>query len=164
MKDGGTLEAWLLSDPRQKIVMELPKIEGVAVSIAFCSSEEPYEEAKYAIDNDPSTYWHSMYSVTVAQYPHWIDLDTKDLNNIRGLVYIPRNDSDNGNIKGYEIYVSEDGQNWGNPVASGEFANDRKKKRVDFTPVKGRYLRFKALNSQNGQDYASAAEIQVLCD
>lgn len=106
-----------------------------------------------------------MYSVTVAQYPHWIDLDTRDECNIKGVTYLPRQDGPNGDFKDYEVYVSQDGENWGEPVAKGTFVNDKTRKQVLFDhPVKGRYVRLKALNSQNGQDYGAAAEIEVLVD
>ena len=53
--------------------------------------------------------------------------------------------------------------NWGEPVAKGKFDYSRRLKKVEFEkPVKGRYIRFKGLNSQNGQDFASGAEINIL--
>lgn len=165
LKDGGTVEAWLLGNPRIKASATYDKIEKVPTQILFVSSEEPYEEAVYAIDGDPDTYWHTMYSVTVAQYPHWIDLDTREVKNITGVTYLPRQNGDNGAFKDYEIYVSMDGQEWGEPVAKGTFENDRKRKTIRFEkPVKGQYVRLRALSSQNGQDYGGAAEIEVLAD
>lgn len=165
LKDGGKVEARLLSNPRINATATFEKIEKVPVQVVFVSSEEPYEEAKYAVDGDPDTYWHTMYSVTVAQYPHWIDLDIRDSANIKGVNYIPRSGGENGDIKDYEIYVSADGKNWGEPVAKGTFKRNKDKKEIRFAaPVAGRYVRFKALNSQNGQDYASAAELEVLAD
>ena len=84
---------------------------------------------------------------------------------MKGFVYVPRQKGDNGLIKDYEIYVSEDGNNWGEPVAKGSFPNSRADQRVMFAqPVKARYIRFKALNSLNGQDYAAAAEFRLLAE
>jgi len=68
-------------------------------------------------------------------------------------------------IKDYEIYVSQDGKNWGSPIAKGTFPDGSKQQRVDFAqPVRARYIRFKALSSQNGQDFASAAEFKLIAD
>lgn len=106
-----------------------------------------------------------MYSVTVAKYPHWVDLDAGEVKTIKGFTYMPRQDSYNGNVKEYTIHVSMDGKNWGEPVQKGTFAGNRDEKKVIFSqPVKGRYIRFTALSEQYGQDYASGAELTILAE
>lgn len=106
-----------------------------------------------------------MYSVTVAKYPHWVDLDAGEVKEIKGFTYLPRQNGNNGNIKDYSIQVSMDGKEWGTPVKKGAFANNSKEKRVLFDkPVKARYIRFTALSSQNGQDFASGAELTILAN
>ena len=79
-------------------------------------------------------------------------------------MYLPRQDSGtNGNIKAYKLQVSDDGKNWGEAVVQGEFENNRKQQTVLFPkPVKARYVRFTALSSQNGQDFASGAEFELI--
>ena len=58
-----------------------------------------------------------------------------------------------------------DGKNWGTPIHKGTFENNLKEKRVEFNKaVKARYIRFTALSEQNGQDFASGAEITVLAE
>ncbi|MNL66207.1 F5/8 type C domain protein [compost metagenome] len=60
------------------------------------------------------------------------------------------------------MQVSTDGKNWSEPVAEGNFENNGKPKTVTLAkPVKGRFIRFTALSSQNGQDFAAAAEFSV---
>ena len=50
-------------------------------------------------------------------------------------------------------------------VVKGTFSPDKKKKTISFDkPVKGQYVRLCGLNSQNGQDYGAAAEIEVLAE
>ena len=134
--------------------------------MVYASSEEVYDgSAKNLVDNDPNTIWHSMYSVTVAKHPHWVDLDAGDVKNITGFTYLPRQDGGNGNVKDYTIHVSMDGKNWGEPVQKGSFANNRDAKKVTFNrPVKGRYIRFTALSEQSGQDFASGAELSILAE
>lgn len=73
-----------------------------------------------------------MYSVTVAKYPHWVDLDAGEVKNIKGFIYLPRQDGNNGKIKDYSIQVSMDGKNWGTPVQKGTFDNSSKEKQVEF--------------------------------
>ena len=106
-----------------------------------------------------------MYSVTVAKYPHWVDLDAGEVRAIKGFTYLPRQDGSNGNIKNYSIQVSTDGKTWSEPVAQGSFENNLKEKTVHFDkPVKARFIRFTALSEQNGQDYASGAELSILVE
>ena len=66
-------------------------------------------------------------------------------------------------VKDFEIYVSQDGKEWGNPVVKGSFKNSGDAQKVMFAqPVKARYVRFRALNEQNGNDYASGAEFGLI--
>ena len=106
-----------------------------------------------------------MYSVTVAQYPHWIDFDATEVRSIKGFTFLPRTDaSTNGDIKNYSISVSLDGKKW-EEIHQGEFTADKSLKRVTFAkPIKARYVRFTALSSRNGADYAAAAEFSLIAD
>lgn len=166
MREGGTITAWLKSNPEIKSVRTFSKQESIQTEVIYASSEEVGEgDAKNLTDGDPNTIWHSMYSVTVAKYPHWVDLDAGEEKAFKGFIYLPRRDGNNGNIKEYSVQVSTDGKNWSEPVSKGTFANNRDEKKVLFDkPVKGRYLRFTALSSQNGQDYATGAELTVLSE
>ncbi len=166
MREGGTITAWLKNNPEIKSTKTFNKLESIQTEVIYASSEEVGEgDAKHLVDGDPNTIWHSMYSVTVAKYPHWVDLDAGEEKAFKGFLYMPRKDSNNGNIKEYSIQVSSDGKNWGEPVCKGQFANNRDEKKVLFDkPVKGRYIRFTALSSQNGQDFATGAELTILSE
>ena len=166
LREGGKVEAWYKDNKVAVATQTFHKIENVPLSVLFCSSQETGENGiEHIVDNDPSTFWHTMYSVTVAQYPHWVDFDANGTKLMKGFVYVPRQDGPNGRIKDYEIYVSQDGKNWGAPIAKGAFPNGTKQQRIDFAqPVRARYIRFKALSSQNGQDFASAAEFKLIAD
>ncbi len=166
MREGGNVTAWFKSTPGIKASQTFGKIEKVQAEVINASSQETDGgEATNLTDGDAGTIWHTMYSVTLAKYPHWIDLDAKDAKIIKGVTYLPRQDSDNGNVKDYSILISTDGKTWSDPVAKGSFENDRKEKTVRFDkPVKARYIRFMALSEQHGQDYASGAEIGILAE
>ena len=141
--------------------------QNTGLQIAFASSQEPDEgDASYLVDGDPSTIWHTMYSITLAKYPHWVDFDAGKQKVIKGLTYLARQDGSlNGCIKDYEIYVSNDNKNWGEPVAKGSFEKTAKLQKVMFgRPVKARYVRLRALNEQSGQDYASGAEFTLVTE
>ena len=141
--------------------------QSAGLQIAFASSQEPDEgDASYLVDGDPSTFWHTMYSITLAKYPHWVDFDAGKEKVIKGFTYLPRQDGSlNGCIKDYEIYVSNDNKNWDNPILKGKFEKSAKLQKVMFSkPVKARYVRLRALNEQNGQDFASGAEFTLVTE
>ena len=141
--------------------------QNTGLQIAFASSQEPDEgDAAYLVDGDPSTIWHTMYSITLAKYPHWVDFDAGKQKVIKGFTYLARQDGSlNGCIKDYEIYVSNDNKNWGEPVVKGSFEKTAQLQKVMFgKPVKARYVRLRALNEQSGQDYASGAEFTLVTE
>lgn len=141
--------------------------QNTGLQIAFASSQEPDEgDAAYLVDGDPSTIWHTMYSITLAKYPHWVDFDAGKQKLIKGFTYLARQDGSlNGCIKDYEIYVSNDNKTWGEPVVKGSFEKTAKLQKVMFgKPVKARYVRLRALNEQSGQDYASGSEFTLITE
>ena len=164
LREGGTISAWTKENDWLVASQSFSRIESIPLSVVFASSQESGEgDASHLTDGDPSTYWHTMYSVTVANHPHWVDFDCGGVKTIKGFTYLPRQDSNNGNIKKYSIQVSNDGKTWGKAVAEGEFENNRKEKTVLLTtPIKARFVRLTALSEQSGQDFATGAEFKVL--
>jgi alpha-L-fucosidase len=84
---------------------------------------------------------------------------------LAGFFYLPRQDGCTvGNVDRYAFYVSEDGKTWGEPAARGEFGNIKAnpvQQTIRFArPVKGRYFKFVALGSADG-DCACVAELGV---
>ena len=164
LREGGKVTAWYKDNEQLRVTFEFNKIESIPVEVIYASSAEKGEgDASHLVDGDPNTYWHTVYSVTVAKYPHWIDFDCAEVKTIKGFTYLPRQNSSNGNIKDYQLQVSNDGKNWGEIIVKGSFENNQEEKRVMFTkPVKARYVRFTALSSQNGDDFATGSEIKIL--
>ena len=164
LRDGGTISAWAKENDWLVASQTFSRIESIPLSVVFASSQESGEgDASHLTDGNPSSYWHTMYSVTVANHPHWVDFDCGGMKTIKGFTYLPRQDSNNGNIKKYSIQVSNDGKTWGKAVAEGEFENNRKEKTILLTtPVKARFVRLTALSEQSGQDFATGAEFKVL--
>lgn len=166
MRDGGTVTAWYKENPQMKTSISFPKIESVQTAVIFASSQESGDgDASNLTDGDGTTIWHTMYSVTVAKHPHWVDLDAGEVKTIKGFTWLPRQDGNNGDVKDYTIHVSMDGKNWGEPIVKAAFDRSKDEKKVMFTkPVKARYIRFTALSEQRGQDYATGAEIMILAE
>ncbi|MPQ43868.1 discoidin domain-containing protein [Clostridium tarantellae] len=131
------------------------------------SSEETNLEnggAQNAIDGDSSTIWHTKYGGGVDPYPHYITIDLGEEKNLEGFSYLPRQVGNNGDIKDYEFYVSNDSENFGEPVSRGTFSYDGKKEiRVNFDePTTGRYIKLVGVNSVNGANFASCAEFDIV--
>ncbi len=166
MRTGGTITVWHKETPKVRISRTFDKVEFVPVTVLACSSEEPGENAANLVDGKPETIWHTAYGVTVTKYPHSVDFDCSELKTIKGFTYLPRQDGgNNGNIKAYRIQLSTDGKTWSEPVAEGEFDRGAALKRITFQkPQRARYLRFTALSSQNGLDFASGAEFTVIAE
>jgi beta-galactosidase len=133
----------------------------VKVVVLSASSEQQGEgEAAKVADGKPDTYWHTNYGLTVSNYPHALEFDLLDSVKLTGFTELPRQDGNaNGRIKKYELAVSTDRKTW-TVVKTGAFANSGGLQTVKFDkPATARYVRFTALSSQNGTDFASAAEI-----
>lgn len=166
LRSGGTVKAWYKDNAQLTAAQTYGKIDRIPLRVVFCSSQEHGEgSVEHLIDNNPQTIWHTMYSVTVAKYPHWIDFDASETKTLKGIIYTGRQDGENGKVKSYEIFVSQDGKEWGKAVLTGKFQASSNPQRVLFEqPIKARYIRFKALNSHNGADFASAAEFAVIAE
>ena len=166
LRQGGTITAWHTDNPKVRISRTYTRIESVPITVVDCSSEEPGENASRLVDGKTETIWHTAYGVTVTKYPHTVDFDCGEVQTIKGFTYLPRQDGGaNGNIKGYRVQLSQEGKTWSEPVAEGEFERSSNLQRVMLQkPQRARYLRFTALSSQNGLDFASGAEFNVLAE
>jgi hypothetical protein len=123
------------------------------------SAQEPTYDARYAIDDDASTMWHSQYA-PYQPLPHEITIDLGGSYHVTGLSYEPRQDNNaNGVITSYAISVSSDGTRF-TGAAVGDWADDATIKTVRFPDRPARYIRLTALAGHGG--FASAAEINIL--
>jgi len=76
--------------------------------------------------------------------------------------YLPRQIGSNGRVKDYELYVSSDNSDWGEPISVGQFDNSSAPSTVEFDSVaEGRYFRLVCLSEVNGNIWASAAELSL---
>ena len=68
----------------------------------------------------------------------------------------------NGHVRDYEIYLSDNPQEWGIPAAKGRFRRNAEEETIRLSqPVKAHYLKFVALSEQSGQPFATIAELDV---
>ena len=126
-------------------------------------SHQPGEgDPGHVIDGDVSTFWHSRYS-PMASRPHFLVIDTGKTSKVAGLKYTGREDGDNGRVDEYEVLLSVDGKDWGQPVAHGHFHNDSTEQIVTWpAPVAARYVKFVPMSEVNGKDFSSVAELDLV--
>lgn len=77
--------------------------------IVYADSEENFAEgdqAGNAIDGDADTFWHTLWSAPHSSHPHTLVVDLGAEHEISGVRLLPRQDSQNGRIKDYRLYLS----------------------------------------------------------
>jgi len=136
----------------------------VSLKLVKVDSEETTGEnggGANAVDGDNNTFWHTQWEG--APCPHEIVIELNPPATIKGFTYLPRQDeNDHGNIKDYEIYASNDTNNFGQPIAKGSFEAGSELKTVSFPPTKCQFVKLKALSEVNGEIWSSAAEVGVV--
>lgn len=140
---------------------DLPKSQW---SLLYVDSEEPNDPglAVMSFDNNPSTLWHTRWTTGNDPYPHEIQVKLGQLYRISRFTLLNRQDGENGRIREYELYITEDTLNWGQPVSKGTWENTSAPQRVTIDPpATGRYFRLVALSEVNGNPWASVAELEL---
>ncbi|MCA9468722.1 MAG: discoidin domain-containing protein, partial [Nitrospira sp.] len=111
-------------------------------------------------DGNQNSFWQTQWNGV--EGPHEIQVDLGSVFEIDAIRYLPRSDgSSDGRIKRYHIYISSNGNEWGQPVAIGEFIDSASEQRVQFTPKAGRFVRLVALSEVNNNRWASVAELNI---
>jgi beta-galactosidase len=78
--------------------------------VIYVDSEENFAEgdrAEMAFDGEADTFWHSLWSAPHTSHPHTLVIDLGAEAEISGVRLLPRQDSPNGRIKDYRLYLSE---------------------------------------------------------
>lgn len=120
-------------------------------------------EPQNVLDGNANTFWHTEWNPNNAPMPHQITIDMQSSRYVNGMTYQPRQDgSQNGNWGQHKMYLSNDGVNFGAPVAIGTFKNDQDTKNVVFAATYARYFRVMTLTEGNGNPWASCAELNIL--
>ncbi|WP_232539039.1 alpha-L-fucosidase [Chitinophaga tropicalis] len=136
--------------------------------VTFTDGQADGADPVRAIDGNPNSYWMTNYQPDAAKYPHEIQVDMTDTLTLKGFTYTPRHQTiHSGTIYTYAFYVSLDGENWGQPVAQGSFANIANNPVIQYvkfnSPAKGRFIRLVALAPANeNEHWASVAELGVI--
>ncbi len=130
---------------------------------ATASSFERGEgDPQNVLDGDESTFWHTRWSGEAAKPPHSLIVDLNKVQTVGHVILTQRRDNHNGRIREYEIYVSEDGQNWGTAVAKGQLPDRDEPTSVRLvSPKTVRYVKLIALSDRSNGGWAALAEFDV---
>ena len=101
-------------------------------------------DVRNALDGDPATRWATG---TAQKNGQWFMVDVGWEGTI-SKVTLDAGTSANDYPRGYEVYLSTDGQNWGEPVAKG--AGEGPLTEIAFVPTKGRYIKIVQTGSTDG--------------
>lgn len=145
-------------------VIEDPGEKKKEWKLVSADSEETGEgPAKMAIDGDPYTYWHTNYSENETKPPHEIVVDLGRTESITAFRHLPRQDGGvNGRVRGFELYLSADGKNWGQPVIKGELKNISGWTTFPLsTTLTARFFRFRALSEWHNGPWTSVGELDI---
>ncbi|MCP4451115.1 MAG: DUF4981 domain-containing protein [Planctomycetes bacterium] len=145
-------------------IVPLRDLDRSTWKISHTSSVEPGEGlAIHAIDNNPSTFWHTNWSSTQDKHPHHIQIDLGETVTLIGFTQLPRQGQSNGRIKKYRFYAGTSTEDLGHPVAKGTFANTHELQSIRLdAPVKARFIKLVALDEWSGQYYTTVAELDVM--
>ncbi|TAK95120.1 MAG: discoidin domain-containing protein, partial [Verrucomicrobia bacterium] len=117
-----------------------------------------------AFDGDPNTFWSAGGGRSGRKHPHELTISFTNTVAMNGVALMNRqNDRDHaGDIRGYEISVSNDGTNW-QVAARGELASTWNPQTVKFTStITARQLKLTALSGFGADTSAALAEMAVL--
>lgn len=76
--------------------------------VVYVDSEENFAEgdpAEFAFDGNPDTFWHTLWSAPHTGHPHLLVIDLGTEHKISGIELLPRQDSANGRIQDYRLYL-----------------------------------------------------------
>ena len=119
--------------------------------------------AANVIDGKPETIWHTQFAPDIKKHPHELVIDLGKESTIRGFRYMARQDGGwNGALKDVEFSVSDDPKEFGNPILKAVLRKTRSAQDIKCKPIKGRYVRLRALSEVNNGPWASVAEFGVL--
>ena len=125
-------------------------------------SQQGGNEANKVIDGNTGSFWHTPWGNNEPLHPHAIVVDMQKTYNVTGIIYTARPDGENGMVKNFEVYLSNDASKWGAPVHVGTFGKTAAPQPASFSKAaEGRYLMFVAKSEVNGKAWTSMAELEI---
>ncbi|WP_369049298.1 discoidin domain-containing protein [Tenacibaculum sp. UWU-22] len=115
-------------------------------------------EPDNAFDGETETYWQSNSE----GFPHEIQMYIGGRYKISKLI-LSSNELAMGRVKDCEIYISDDTSDWGTPISATFKDQEIQDPLVFDTPITGKYLRIKVLNTfDESQQYVTINNISLV--
>lgn len=133
-------------------------------SISKHSGEEKNHSADLAIDGDNESYWRSKQN---KKNRHFLEIDLGEVYDIKGFIYTPQTENDEGMIQRGQILHSKNGKSWKvhEEFTFGNLINDPTSRKHYFEEtVLTRYIKILTLEIADKGTTATAAEIDFLPD
>lgn len=123
------------------------------------------QEVEAIWDGNPAT---SGGVKTAAGAPaDWL-IDLGAVYQLKGITYMPdQSRYASGILSAYQVFVSQDGRDWGEAVAEGEFSNIRNKpvgQEIHFPSRKARYIKLRPVKVLDEQEQLRIAEFGVITE
>ncbi len=120
--------------------------------------------ARYSMDGNPNTLWHSKFSGGLTKHPHVLVIDLGREREIHGFRYLSRQDGGwNGTFAETEFSISNSPDEFPEPQLKTTFKKVAVAQSADCEQsIRGRFVRIQINSEVNGNDWASAAEIGVV--
>jgi len=121
------------------------------------------DDGRAAIDGDLGTVWFSKRKKAQVPHPHQIQIDMGRKTEVHAVAFYTRGQNGRGVPKRYRVYASDDSENWGDPVAEGEFHSIAPRMVIGLNKaVNVRYLRIVFLSDFRGVHFTAITEIDAL--
>ncbi len=138
------------------VFSQITVIPQINYTVQYVSSDNTNHPIAHAFDEDPATWW-ALYNANGYSLPGIVEVDLGVSFDVTGFSYLPNPANSTEKALTYEIYLSDDGVNWGVMDAAGTFEwideSDVSVKEVYFGAVTTKYVQVKYLtNTNTGQN------------
>ena len=114
------------------------------------------------IDENPATLWMSEQEEKKPPHPHEVQIDLGREMSVQGVGLYPDLKIRAGTPMEYEVYLSEDGKEWGNSIASGRFEEIEQCMTIGLKEkTNARFIRLVFLSDFWSVHFSSLGEVDV---
>lgn len=117
-------------------------------------------KAKFALDGNINTFWHTQWQGAQPGPPHYLTIDMGLTKRVSGAAFVARQGVNSGRPQDIQIFLSEDNSNW-QLAYTGSLANDGALQKVFFEEVmQGRYAKLQ-INTSFSSNMSHLAEFYL---
>lgn len=161
----------LMSDPRTSdgVLKEQPnKGKFIGNSLSDGDTEVASDGAgtntynSLIIDGYNKTFWRGHLGDQETPLPHYVILDFNAKKSFKAVKYFPVPDKQKGRVASFSLYISDDGENWGEAIYNGNLPNSDKPSEIKLRKVATtRFLKFEANEVFGGWQVAAISELDI---